>query len=604
MKQQNPSNFNENIHALDYAEGYRKMVIDHRTLVSDAGREVESLNGMWRFSLDPYDSFLRGHWYAENRTDENGYRRPADYDWEHWQRVMVPSCWNMTAPEYLYYEGAAIYTRTFIYRPGAIRLTKGGGSRSGAAERVFLKVGAANYETFVFLNGRCLGVHRGGSTPFCVEATEALAAVNRLILVVNNRRERDQVPMDNTDWFNYGGLYRGVSLIRVPGTFIKQWAVFLVPDSGFRTLRAIVETDGPSGGSAVVRIPELNVEQRIPISSGRGELDFDAEPELWSPEAPVLCEVEVSLDNGDAAHDRIGFREIRREGERVLLNGREIYLRGVSCHEESLPNGKAVTRAEIENMIDVARELGCNFVRLAHYPHSEEAARIADEKGVLLWEEIPVYWAIAFGEEKTYADAENQLGELIRRDRNRASVIFWSVGNENPDTDDRLRFMSRLAETARALDPTRLITAACLWDRRENRIADRLAEHLDVIGINEYFGWYEGSFADLAAFFQKSKPGRPVVVSEFGAGAVAGNFGTVDDLFTENKQREVYERQIEAIGAAPYVVGMTPWILFDFRSPRRLNDFQRGFNRKGLVDADRIRRKLAFFTLQRYYRTR
>ncbi len=164
--------------------------------------------------------------------------------------------------------------------------------------------------------------------------------------------------------------------------------------------------------------------------------------------------------------------------------------------------------------------------------------------------------------------------------------------------------MRRLAERAKTLDRTRLVTAACLWNRAENRIADRLTEHLDVIGLNEYYGWYEGNFEDLAAFFRNSSPGKPVIVSEFGAGALAGNFGTVDDLFSENRQREVYQRQIEVIAQARYVAGLTPWILFDFRSPRRLNRFQRGFNRKGLVDADRRRRKLAFFTLQEYYRLR
>ncbi|HUX21110.1 MAG TPA: glycoside hydrolase family 2 TIM barrel-domain containing protein, partial [Spirochaetia bacterium] len=199
---------------------------------------------------------------------------------------------------------------------------------------------------------------------------------------------------------------------------------------------------------------------------------------------------------------------------------------------------------------------------------------------------------------------ENQLSELILRDRNRASVAFWSVGNENADTDERLSFMSRLADRAHLLDPTRLVTAACLWNREEGRISDRLADSLDVIGLNEYFGWYEGNFDDLAAFFRGSNPGKPVIVSELGAGAETGHFGTREELFTENKQRDVYEHQIAVIRDAPYVVGMTPWILFDFRSPRRLNSFQRGFNRKGLVDADRIRRKLAFATLQAYYRSR
>jgi beta-glucuronidase len=592
MATQRASNFNHDIHAVDYEAEYRSRTVDHRELLNDSGRPSESLDGLWHFSVDPYDTLLRAHWFAEVRDDGHGNRRPPDYDWGFWPEVPVPSCWNMTSPEYRLYEGCGIYARTFRYRP----LEK--------SERVLLKVGAANYETTVFLNRKFLGRHRGGSTPFFLELTGQLEDDNRIILCINNRRGADQVPTDNTDWFNYGGLYRSVSLIRLPKSFIRRWSIALVPGSGFRKLRVTADTDGSEAGSAVVRIPELGVEHRIPLRSGHGELEFEAEPALWSPQNPRLYDVELQLESGDSVSDRVGFREIRRSGEQILLNGTAIYLKGISCHEDSLENGKAVTRPEIENMFDLAKELGCNFVRLAHYPHTEAAARLADERGVLLWEEIPVYWAIQFGSDDTYADAENQLSELILRDVNRASVVMWSVGNENPDSDERLSFMRRLAERTRDLDATRLVTAACLWNRSENRIADRLADHLDVIGLNEYYGWYEGNFDDLAAFFRNSNPGKPVIVSEFGAGARAGSFGTVDDLFSENRQREVYERQIAVLREARYVAGLTPWILFDFRSPRRLNSFQNGFNRKGLVDADRKRHKLAFYTLQSFYRSR
>jgi len=594
MQSNQPANFDRDIHAEDYAGEYRSVRIDHESLLCDSGRDYESLDGQWRFAIDPYNTLLRARWFAEVHDDGHGNPRPADYDWEHWKEMRVPSCWNTAAPEYRHYEGGVIYTRTFRYKPRDTTV--------GSPERVFLKIGAANYETVLFLNRTCLGTHRGGSTPFFVEITDSLSQDNRLILFVNNRRESDQVPMDNTDWFNYGGLYRSVSLVRLPATFIKRWSISLVRGSGFGKLHFALETDGPQEvGKARLRIPGLNLERELAFTGGFGELEINARPDLWSPETPTLYEVEVALEGGDRVSDKVGFREIRSSGERILLNGKPIYLRGISCHEDSTRNGKAVTSAEIEQMFDLAKELGCNFVRLAHYPHSELAARLADERGVLLWEEIPVYWAIEFDNPGTYADAENQLSELVLRDLNRASVVLWSVGNENPDTDARLDFMSRLARRARELDPTRLVTAACLWNRIENRIADRLAEHLDVIGLNEYYGWYEGNFDDLAAFFRNSNPGKPVIVSEFGAGALAGTHGTVDDLFSEEHQRQVYEKQIAVIRESRYVAGLTPWILIDFRSPRRLNDYQRGYNRKGLVDADRTRRKLAFRTLRDFY---
>ncbi|HUX22531.1 MAG TPA: glycoside hydrolase family 2, partial [Spirochaetia bacterium] len=260
MDKAKTTNFDATIHRVDYIEEYRSTPIDHRSLLNDSGRETESLSGVWHFSIDPYNTFLRGRWWAEERTDGHGNPRPADYDWQRWQAVRVPSCWNMTSPEFLNYEGSAIYTRTFTYRARAA-------GASALPERLFLKVGAANYETFVFLNKRCLGFHRGGSTPFFLELHDLAEGENRLTLVVNNRRESDQVPTDNTDWFNYGGLHRDVDLIRLPSTFIKRWSLALVPGSKFRRIRASVEIEGPDQDVSL-RIPGLAIDQTIKVKGG------------------------------------------------------------------------------------------------------------------------------------------------------------------------------------------------------------------------------------------------------------------------------------------------------------------------------------------------
>jgi beta-glucuronidase len=241
-------------------------------------------------------------------------------------------------------------------------------------------------------------------------------------------------------------------------------------------------------------------------------------------------------------------------------------------------------------------------MRLAHYPHSRRTPQIADELGIMLWEEIPVYWSIDFDNPATAADAQNQLRELIERDWNRASVVIWSVGNENPDTDERLTFMRNLADTARTLDGTRPVSAACLVNHVDNRIEDRLADSLDIIGLNEYFGWYDPDYEKLPALFHNSSPKKPVFITEFGGGALAGHRGTVDEYFTEDRQRSIYERQIDAFRSIPYLSGVSPWVLFDFRSPRRTNAFQRGYNRKGLLGEDKSSRKAAFFVLQSFYR--
>lgn len=283
-----------------------------------------------------------------------------------------------------------------------------------------------------------------------------------------------------------------------------------------------------------------------------------------------------------------------------MLNGGPIFLKGVCFHEDSAADGKALTDAERVEIIRTAKELGCNFMRLAHYPHSERMAQLADEMGLLLWEEIPVYWDIHFSSKETYRDAENQLCELITRDFNRASVIIWSVGNENQDTDERLKFMSSLAETAHRLDHTRAVSAACLVNFAKNLIEDRLEEYLDVIGLNEYCGWYAADFATLPALFENSHPKKPVIVTEFGADALAGHRGTITDKGTEDCQAFVYEKQTEQIRKIDYIKGMTPWILRDFRCPRRTAFTQKYYNTKGLISADG-KRKMAFDILRDFY---
>jgi beta-glucuronidase len=485
-----------------------------------------------------------------------------------------------------------VFTRTFYYE-------------NHGEERVFLKFGAVNYDAKVFLNKQFLGCHKGGSTPFYIEVTQELKAENRILVVANNTRKSSNVPCKNTDWFNYGGIYRDVEIIRLPGTFIKHCAVALKPDGTFSNIQVSVDIDGAAlDGQASIEIPELNIRETIQISRGMGQCTIEASPVLWSPEHPKLYDVNITYMK-DSIHERIGFREIRVQGHDIILNGKPIYLRGISTHEESVLNGKAVTNAEIIENFKLAKEMNCNYMRLAHYPHTERAAQIADEMGIMLWEEIPVYWAIEFHNPETYRDAENQLSELIIRDYNRASVIIWSVGNENADTEERLQFMSSLAKRAKTLDETRLVSAACLLDHTNHLIKDRLAEHLDIIGANQYYGWYQTDFNNLIKLFENSKPAKPVVITEFGADAKAGHRGSVDDKGTEDCQAHIYKKQVQVLEQISYVKGLSPWILYDFRCPRRLHPVtQNYYNTKGLLSEDKSYKKPAFYIMQQFYKNR
>lgn len=572
----------------DCRDQYEDVKATAETMLYDGLRKRQSLDGLWHYGIDQYDTCLRAKWYEENYYDGEGRQLPVDFSFDEWPVMQLPCCYNMVRPELFLYEGSMVFTRSFFFE-----------KKDG--EKAILKIGAANYVCRIFLNKRFVGMHRGGSTPAYFDITEYVERENRIVITVDNTRHSWQVPMENTDWFNYGGIYRSMELFVVPDIYVKDMCVML--DSGdpsHQTIQVRVVLSEPATGQGRMRIPELSVDVPVEIKEGAGAVSVKANPVLWTPDEPMLYEVEISYE-GDVLRDRIGFRDIRVEGHKILLNDKEIFLRGVSCHEDSVANGKALTDEERMENIRIAKELGCNFMRLAHYPHHENMARLADEMGLLLWEEVPVYWDIAFDNPATYEDAENQLMELIKRDKNRASVIIWSVGNENLDTESRYRFMSNLVRAAKEEDSSRLVSAACLVNGKTNRIEDRLGDCLDVIGINEYCGWYEPDFEKLPDLLLNSKPDKPVIITEFGADARCGHRGSISDKGTEDCQAFIYEKQVETLEKIPYVQGMTPWILYDFRCPRRLSLIQGYYNLKGLCSADKKHKKLAFAVLKEFY---
>jgi beta-glucuronidase len=582
-------NFEESIHNEAYYAKCDIRNLNHKTMIFSTGRQKEKLNGLWNYTMDLYDVGLRDNWHIPRKTDDHGVQEPWDYNTEDGELCMIPCSWNSIKPELSWFEGCGWFSRHFRY------------IKEETDERIFLHIGGANYDTKVYLNHEFLGNHVGGSTPFFVEFTGKVKQENVIQICVNNTRTSDRVPMKNTDWFNWGGLYRDIELIRVPKDFIKDFKIHLVPDSNYNKIEVSIEvSDKTANDNAVIRIPELNIEKSLELKNGSCTDIMEIKPELWSPENPRLYTVSVSFRN-DKISDRTGFRQISVNGTDILLNDKKLWLKGISCHEDDVKLGKVSNEEDIRRRYAHAKELGCNYLRLSHYPHHELAAKIADEEGLLLWEEIPVYWAINFTNPAVYADAENQLMELITRDYNRPSVIIWAVGNENADTDERLDFMSRLAGKAKAEDKSRLITAACLVNHAKNKIEDRLIKFLDIIGLNEYYGWYKTRFDDLIDLGENSKPEKPVLITEFGAGAKAGHHGSKSEKFTEEYAEFVYKKQIATISKLNYVKGMSPWILYDFTCPRRNNRYQNGYNRKGLIAEDKKTKKLPFYVLKDFY---
>ena len=284
-------------------------------------------------------------------------------------------------------------------------------TRPTAGRRVFVHFGAANYQADVYLNGRKLGRHVGGFTPFQFEMTGMLAARgNSLVVKVDNTRRVEGVPTVNTDWWNYGGLTRDVTIVETPATYIRDYAVQLAAGSSDRIV-ASVELDGAkaAGVGVTLSIPEAGIRVRT-LSDARGIATFDVAAralELWSPRDARLYDVELATDD-DRIRERIGFRSIAVRGADILLNGEPVFLRGISLHEENpLRGGRAHSEQDARLLLGWAKELGCNFVRLAHYPHNEHMARVADELGLMVWAEVPVYWTIQWENPETLANAKS-----------------------------------------------------------------------------------------------------------------------------------------------------------------------------------------------------
>ncbi len=568
-----------------------------------------SLNGKWRSIVDPYENGFfdyRHQPYDESLHPTGGYfldRHPADksdlveYDFDHSPELVVPGDWNSQDERLYYYEGTVWYRRRFDYRPAS------------QDHRLFLYFGAANYRADVYLNGRKLGQHVGGFTPFEFEVTGLVkAAGNSLVVRVDNGRHADAVPTVNTDWWNYGGLTRDVILVETPPTFIRDYQVQLKKDAP-GTIEATVQLDGPQKRQHVaITIPEAQVALEIETDdtgAGRAAIST-AGLELWSPERPRLYSVEVAAAT-DRISDRIGFRTVAVKGTEILLNGKSVFLRGVCLHEENpLRGARAYSVDDARLLLGWAKELGCNFVRLAHYPHNEHMARVADELGLMLWEEIPVYWTIQWDNPATLRNAQAQLTDLILRDRNRASVIVWSVANETPVSDARTHFLKTLVQTARDRDGTRLVSAAMEIradpaDKNHKIVDDPFGAFTDLLSFNEYIGWYDGLPDRLAQTTWSFAYDKPVVISEFGADALQGLHG--DDLtrFSEEYQAQLYRKTLAMLEKIAPWRGATPWILCDFRSPRRpLPNIQDGWNRKGLIGSNG-KKKMAYFVLQAFY---
>jgi len=564
-------------------------------MINIQSRNTASLNGDWNVIPDPVGiGEWRQVWQEKKPRLKTDF---VEYSFEGGPRLKVPGDFNSQMCELTYLEGLVWYKKEFSYS-------------LNADKRLFVHFGAVNYLADVYLNGEKIGSHEGGFTPFQFEITgKVKAGANSLIVRVDNKRLKNGLPGIGYDWFNYGGITRDVNLVETGKTYIEDYNIQLRKGSQ-KEVAGWIKLNGAGKPQIVkVRIPELGLVQSVKSdSSGMAKLRFSSSFKLWSPENPKLYKVLIESGT-DVLEDQIGFRNIEVLGNKVFLNGKPLFIKAVNIHEENPYKGtRAFSKEDAELLLNSAKELGCNLVRLAHYPHNENMIKQAEKMGLMVWSELPVYQHIEFSDTAVPAKMELMLKEMIRRDRNRSSVIIWSLSNETyTSTPKRMEELVELSKKCRQLDPTRLITHVINDQGYENNtfnVWDTLYKYTDIVSLNEYIGWYvpwQGKPSDTK--WKVAFPDKPLFISEFGGEALKGSKGPTDEaaFWTEEYQEQIFKDQLTMFNTIPNLSGVCPWLLFDYRSTGRMHPvYQNGYNRKGLL-SEKGEKKKAWYIMQRYY---
>ncbi len=557
-------------------------------------RNTTSLNGSWQSIIDPTNN---GEWRQvwKEPVIENNHQF-FEYSFDGGPTLNVPGDFNSQLPELKFYESTIWYRRHFNLEPET-------------GKRYFLHFGAVNYKAKVYLNEEEIGTHEGGFTPFQFEISNKVKpGQNTIVVWVNNRRSKDGVPAEGYDWLNYGGITRDVHLVTTNQTYIDDYFIQLKKGSK-NEVDGWIKLNGQQKSQTIkISIPELNRELSVRTNpDGHAKVNFAADFDLWTPENPKLYEVIIEAES-DKITDRIGFRSIEVDGTQVLLNGEAIFMKAINIHEENpFTEARAASVADNKILLDWAKELGCNMVRLSHYPHNEMMVRMAEEMGLMVWSEIPVYQHINFENPQTVELMNHMLREMIHRDKNRCAVVIWSVSNETYSSPARDKANIGMANICREMDPARLVSKAFSNQSYRNNtfdVWDTLTCHFDVLSINEYIGWYipwQGEPSDIKWNFVCEKP---LFISEFGGESHYGsNHGPkhMAAYWSDEYLENIYKNQVKMFDATPNLVGVCPWLLVDYRSTSRLHPvYQSGWNRKGLI-SDKGMKKKAWHIMHDYF---
>ena len=563
---------------------------------SNPFRQCIDLSGFWDLRFDPANVGQGAGWM-------NGFRdgRP----------VAVPGSWNDQFEDGRDYLGRTWYQTTFDLPWGW----------DSARHQIRLRFGSVNYLAEVWLNDVPLGTHEGGHLPFEFDLTSHVRReANRLVVCVEGELAPDRVPPGNIppnpsdsfgntsfpdtsfDFFPYCGIHRPVLLYAIPFDGITDLTV--VPEIAGRDGRVHVRLRRSGGDVITARfsLRGTKASAEATLTGEETEIVLNIpDAILWSPETPHLYELVVDLERDGTTFDRyslpIGIRTIAVEGDRLLLNGQPIYLRGFGRHEDFPVTGRGLVPAVIVKDFALMKWVGANSFRTTHYPYCEEMMNLADQLGFLVIDETPavgLFFADA-GLERRLALCQQYTQELIARDKNHPSVMMWSLANEpHSRRPEAKTFFRNLYELARSLDSTRPITVVS-----HVGVAEESFEFLDVVCLNRYYGWYTQSGQLDAALPLLSEEldalharfNKPLIVSEFGADAIPGHHAQPPEMFSEEFQAELLSRYIELFKTKPYIVGEHIWNLCDFKTSQSTHRMG-SLNLKGIFTRDR-RPKLA-----------
>ena len=546
-------------------------------------RRISDLDGLWHYCADPSGSAC---WNAGLPAE----KKP----------IIVPSCWN-NENGMLHYEGD-VWMETEFYT---------------ALPNVRLVFGAVNNECDVYLDGVHLGYHWGPFTEFSFFLENLTPGMHKLVLRTNNlHNEEDTIPLSNTDWFHYGGVIRSVEVHEFEKAAVEALKLEYTLSGTTAALTAKLSLRAFGEVTAPVRLlldGNVIAEETVCVS-GDADVVLTAALEdvtLWSPEEPALYTFTAEFA-GDSLRERTGFRTIEIKDRQFLLNGQPIFFKGVNRHEEHPDWGFAVPAKLSKKDIDIIRGMGCNFIRGSHYPNAKSTLDYMDETGMLFWEEIPMW---QFNEYHLANATVLERGvhlhtQMVKRDYNHPSIVVWGLFNECWTDFPEARPAAQLfRQTIEAQDTSRLITFAS-----HRPLTDICFEFADFIAINYYIGWYKGPLSDwpgfldeLSAYLDATGNGhKPLVMSEFGAGAIYGVTELEDEVtWSVNYQQEYLAYSLDLFLHHPRMNGALIWQYCDIRAGtrtcpsglRRALSRPRSFNNKGLLNEFR-RPKLAYYAVK------